>query len=176
MALVGCACLVPVPANGTRALWRAHDIDGRGSRAGGVKETKGCVCMYCTVASTNRSISHADATTKKPPMPPNRSWALKQLPTVLSERRALMDIVEGTDAEVQSSMVLTNLNIYSFSKVRDRGIRFDASAIFFSFFQGIFGQLRKRRVFPDKTFNTYLPLKLLITTVNHAVNDSILLK
>ena len=71
--------------------------------------------------------------------------------------------------------VVTNLTIYSFSKVTDRGIRFDASAIFFSFFQGIFGQLRKRTVFPDKTFNTYLPLKLLIT-VNHAVNDSILLK
>ena len=68
------------------------------------------------------------------------------------------------------SLVLTNLNVCSFSQVRDRGIRFDASAIFFSFFQGIFGKLRKRRVFPDKTFNTYLPLKLIITTVNHAVN------
>ena len=40
----------------------------------------------------------------KPPMPPNRSWALKQSPTVLSERRALMDIGEGTNAQVQLSM------------------------------------------------------------------------
>ena len=49
-------CLVQVPANGTRGLWR-HDIDGRGSRAGGVKETKDCVCTYVWYSGLHKSVS-----------------------------------------------------------------------------------------------------------------------
>ena len=72
--------------------------------------------------------------------------------------------------------LITNLNAYSFSKVRDKGMCFHASAIFSHFFQGAFGPLRKRRAFPDRDFDRYVPLDLFIATVNHAVKDSIPLK
>ena len=50
------------------------------------------------------------------------------------------------------------------------------SLAIFSFFQGIFGPLRNEGEILDRTSNAYIPPKLFITTVNHAVQYSILLK